>query len=74
MPIPDPTEQFLALWRDLLDRPEIGIRDSFFEAGGSSLQIIEMLWTVSDTFGKKIDHMEFMKDPCIRKLVELLGD
>jgi acyl carrier protein len=65
-------EQLLKLWIDLLERPQIGILDNFFDAGGSSMQLIEMLWTVSDRFGKEIDHTEFLKEPSIRKLGELL--
>lgn len=65
-------EQLQKLWCDLLERPQINIQDDFFDSGGSSMQVIEMLWSVSTMFGKDIDHTEFFKDPCIRKLGELL--
>jgi len=71
---PDIYEKLQALWRDLLERSEIGISDDFFQAGGSSMQVIEMLWTVSVMYGRSIDHMEFRKEPCIRRLVELLSE
>lgn len=60
------------LWAMQLNRPEVGIQDDFFEAGGSSMQVIEMLMTVSNKFGKEIDFAEFFKEPCIRKLGQLL--
>jgi acyl carrier protein len=60
------------LWAAQLNHPAIDIRDDFFEVGGSSMQVIEMLMTVSDKFGKEIDYAEFLKEPCIRKLSELL--
>jgi acyl carrier protein len=66
-------EYLLQLWSMQLNRPEIGVRDDFFEAGGSSMQVIEMLMTVSNKFGKEIDYAEFFKEPCIQKLTELLG-
>jgi acyl carrier protein len=60
------------LWSVHLQRPNIDVGDDFFEAGGSSMQVIEMLMTVSNKFGKEIDYAEFFKEPCIRKLSELL--
>jgi acyl carrier protein len=66
-------QEYLAeLWRSQLNRPQIGIGDDFFEAGGSSMQVIEMLMTVSNKFGKEIDYSEFFQEPCIRRLSELL--
>lgn len=60
------------LWSEHLNRPDIGVVDNFFEAGGSSMQVIEMLVAVSDKFGREIDFAEFFKEPCIRKLAALL--
>lgn len=60
------------LWSEQLNHPDIGVQDDFFEAGGSSMQVIEMLMTVANRFGKEIDFGEFFKEPCIRKLSELL--
>jgi aryl carrier-like protein len=66
-------EYLVRLWSEQLNRP-LDVRDDFFEAGGSSMQVIEMLTTVSDKFGKEIDFAEFFKEPCILKLSELLGN
>jgi hypothetical protein len=60
------------LWSTQLRRPQIGLQDDFFEAGGSSMQVIEMLMTVANEFGRDIDYAEFFADPCIRRLSELL--
>jgi acyl carrier protein len=60
------------LWRAQLNRPQIDPGEDFFEAGGSSMQVIEMLMTVSNKFGKEIDYSEFFREPCIRRLSELL--
>jgi acyl carrier protein len=60
------------LWSTQLKRPGMGIREDFFEAGGTSMQIIEMLITVTTRFGKQIDYEEFFQEPCIGKLSELL--
>lgn len=62
----------LQLWSDQLNRPGLDIRDDFFDAGGSSMQVIEMLMTVSEKFGKDIDFAEFFKNPCVGQLRDLL--
>jgi acyl carrier protein len=65
-------EYLRELWGAQLNRPRIDIRDDFFEAGGSSMQVIEMLMTVSNKFGRQIDYAEFFKEPSIARLSELL--
>jgi acyl carrier protein len=65
-------EYLLQLWSAQLNRPDIGEQEDFFEAGGSSMQVIEMLMTVSSTFGREIDYAAFLREPCVRKLSELL--
>jgi acyl carrier protein len=73
--VTSPSHEFLTeLWTAQLNRPRIDICDDFFDAGGSSMQVIEMLMAVSNRFGKEIDYAEFFKDPCIRKLSELLDN
>jgi acyl carrier protein len=66
------TQYLVQLWREQLNRPQVDLQDDFFESGGSSMQVIEMLTTVTDKFGKEIDFAEFFKEPCIRRLSELL--
>ena len=65
-------DYLVQLWSTELNRPSVGELDDFFDAGGSSMQVIEMLMTVSNKYGKEIDFAEFFKEPCIRKLSELL--
>jgi aryl carrier-like protein len=68
----DTNQYLLELWSTQLNVPRLGSRDDFFEAGGSSMQVIEMLTTVSEKFGKEIDFAEFFADPCVEKLSQLL--
>ena len=71
-PNSDTNEYLLQLWSTQLNSPRLNARDDFFEAGGSSMQVIEMLTTVSEKFGKEIDFTEFFTNPCIDKLTQLL--
>lgn len=68
----DTSQYLLQLWSTQLNAPRLNARDDFFEAGGSSMQVIEMLTTVSEKFGKEIDYSEFFADPCVDKLSRLL--
>jgi phthiocerol/phenolphthiocerol synthesis type-I polyketide synthase E len=65
-------QYLLQLWRDQLGSPSIQLQDDFFACGGSSMQVIEMLATVSEKFERDIDYEEFFKDPSVRKLSDLL--
>jgi Phosphopantetheine attachment site len=65
-------EYLVNLWRTQLNSPQIGVRDDFFAAGGSSMQVIEMLMTVSNKYGREIDFAAFFEEPCIYRLNELL--
>jgi aryl carrier-like protein len=65
-------DYLLRLWCTQLNIPRLEVHDDFFEAGGSSMQVIEMLMTVSDKYGKEIDFAEFFKNPCIHQLDQLL--
>jgi acyl carrier protein len=60
------------LWKVHLNRPSIDPDDNFFSSGGSSMQAIEMLMTVCDETGAEIDYSEFFREPCIRRLAQLL--
>ena len=60
------------LWGTQLGSPDIGVHEDFFAAGGSSMQVIEMLMTVANEFEREIDYAEFLRDPCILKLSRML--
>jgi hypothetical protein len=68
----DMNEYLIQLWSTQLNCPRLNVRDDFFEAGGSSMQVIEMLTTVAERFGKDIDYAEFFKNPCVTNLTQLL--
>ena len=65
-------EYLLQLWSTQLDRPRLSLQDDFFESGGSSMQVVEMLATVAEKFGKEVDYLEFFKNPCVDQLAQLL--
>ncbi|GAB3974195.1 hypothetical protein GCM10029978_055190 [Actinoallomurus acanthiterrae] len=64
-----PTEQMLAgLWRRLLPAANLGVRDDFFESGGTSLLAMELLTRVGETFGVEVAVREFLAAPTVEAL------
>jgi amino acid adenylation domain-containing protein len=47
-------EQLAAIWRELLRRDQVGIRDSFFELGGHSLLLMQLASRITDAFQVRI--------------------
>lgn len=69
----DPLEAQLArIWRDLIDRPEVGPDDDFFLAGGHSLLVPRLLQRVSSDFGVKLSFGTLHRSPTIRNLAAVL--
>jgi SagB-type dehydrogenase family enzyme len=44
----------LELWRELLDAPELGVEDQFFEAGGNSLTAMRLLTRLQHEFSVEL--------------------
>jgi acyl carrier protein len=44
----------LALWRELLDAPDLGVEDHFFEAGGNSLTAMRLLTRLQQEFAVEL--------------------
>ena len=60
--------QLIAIWEDLLAVRGIGIRDNFFDLGGTSLQFLRMLQRAEAACGKAILPVAFFAEPTIENL------
>ena len=50
-----PMEQTLCeLWAELLDRPDVGVADDFFDLGGDSLLAARLVYRIRSTFGVEL--------------------
>ena len=56
------------IWREILLYPDIGISDSFFDIGGTSLSAIKMAHRVRDRLGSAIPVRDLMLHPTIEAL------
>src|SRR5579884_283942 len=68
-----PTEEELAkIWRDVLEVERIGIHDNFFEAGGHSLLITQVVARIRDAFEVELPLRVLFKTPTIAGVAEAI--
>jgi amino acid adenylation domain-containing protein len=65
-------KRLTSLWCELLELEEIGIDDSFFDLGGTSLMAIRMVSQYHTRFGYEIPAVKVFQHPTIAKLGEYL--
>ena len=60
------------IWRSLLIHPSIGVGDSFFDVGGTSISAIKLAHAIEREFGVALPVRDIMLHPTIEALAELL--
>jgi acyl carrier protein len=69
--IPASTEidrQIIAIWEEVLERGNIGMKDNFFDLGGNSLKATRVISKIHEAFGVKIDLKNLFIDPTAEHL------
>ncbi len=67
------TERFIAqIWCDLLDLPEVGVHDNFFDLGGHSLLGMRMVARLRDSFGADVSLRALFESPSVAQLATLI--
>ncbi|MFF0744846.1 amino acid adenylation domain-containing protein [Streptomyces sp. NPDC004111] len=56
------------IWQRLLLHPDIGIRDSFFDIGGTSISAIKLAHAVREEFGRSLPIRDLLLHPTIEEL------
>lgn len=56
------------IWREILLEKEIGIRDNFFDVGGSSIAAIKVMHFIDKQFAVRIPVSELINHPTIEAL------
>jgi len=69
----DHERKLVEIWRSLLDSPAIGIKDDFFDLGGTSLQTVSLIVEIEKAFGRSIPLSVILTEPTIEKLAVALG-
>ncbi|THD83781.1 hypothetical protein E7811_11015 [Aliigemmobacter aestuarii] len=61
------------IWSDLLALPTDAVDGNFFDLGGYSVLSLRMLAKVGETFGYRPSLYEFLADPTLRGMADLIG-
>ncbi len=65
-------EQLLEIWQAVLQQPQIGVADAFFDLGGHSLLALQLLSNIKERFGYTLTFQELQEAPTIRSQAERL--
>jgi acyl carrier protein len=69
MPPSSPLEkQLVAIWQEVLNKQEIGIKDNFFDLGGNSIRLIRMVMMVNKLLAEKISTVTAFRFPTVQQL------
>ncbi|MBV9824058.1 MAG: amino acid adenylation domain-containing protein, partial [Actinobacteria bacterium] len=60
------------IWSELLVQRDIGIADSFFDVGGSSISAIKLAHAIAEEFGRRLPVAEIVAHPSIEALAARL--
>ncbi len=64
--------QLVEIWYELLGIESIGIKDNFFDLGGTSLLAVRMLAKIERQFGRKLPLTTFLKAATVEELAFIL--
>jgi amino acid adenylation domain-containing protein len=69
------TEQSLvAIWRDVLDLDEVSVRANFFELGGDSLSLVQLLVEINSAHRVDLGVPELIQNPTVEAVARLLDE
>ncbi|MPQ34078.1 SagB/ThcOx family dehydrogenase [Clostridium estertheticum] len=71
-PTNDSEKIILGIWNEVLDNKYIGINDNFFEIGGNSIRLIQVVDKIEKRFNTTINVSEFVENNTIAKLYKLI--
>ncbi|AFY49162.1 amino acid adenylation enzyme/thioester reductase family protein [Nostoc sp. PCC 7524] len=66
--------QLVKIWSDILNLPQIGVKDNFFALGGNSLKALHLISKIEQDFGKEIPLATLLKNPVITDLAAVIQD
>lgn len=66
-------ERLAAIWKELLNVSDIGMKDDFFESGGHSLLAIRMISAIRKQFGMEVSVSDVFDLPTIEQLATRLA-
>ncbi len=67
-------EKLVAIWEQVLDQKNIGVKDDFFDLGGHSIKAVLMLSKVNKQFSLNIDFTSVFELRCISSLAKEIAN
>lgn len=64
--------QLVKIWSEILNLPQIGIKDNFFALGGDSLKALHLISKIEQHFGKEIPLATLLSNPVIADLATVI--
>jgi amino acid adenylation domain-containing protein len=71
-PSDDRERELVAIWQEVLEVPNIGIDDDFFELGGTSLQALTVFLEIEARLGCSLSPSALVQAPTVARLAELI--
>ncbi len=69
----DRERRLAEIWKSLLETGPIGVKDNFFDIGGTSLKAVTLMLEIEKAFGKTLPLSILLTEPTIEQLASLLG-
>ncbi|MBK7897607.1 MAG: LLM class flavin-dependent oxidoreductase [Anaerolineaceae bacterium] len=73
-PTNDLEQKIAEIWQQLLNVPQVGLNDNFFDLGGHSLLTVQAHRQLKDVVDKEISITDMFRFPTIRALADYLND
>jgi acyl-CoA synthetase (AMP-forming)/AMP-acid ligase II/thioesterase domain-containing protein/acyl carrier protein len=66
-------EKLTSIWQQVLDVPQVGIYENFFELGGTSILAVHLFSKIEQTFGQKLPLSSLFPLGTVEALAEILS-
>ncbi len=66
-------DELKSVWSSILQTEVSGIDDDFYDLGGDSLQLIQVVVAISSKYKVDFDYDIFFEEPTIATLADLIG-
>jgi len=63
-------EKLVEIWKEILGKEKVGVRDDFFKLGGHSIKVVQLISRINVTFLVRIDIQSIFNDPTIENISE----
>ena len=71
-PVTELENELMKIWSEILNLAQIGIHDDFFNLGGNSLLLSQLILAIREKLHSEIHFSLFLKNPTIASLAELI--